>query len=55
MNMPDEEFDDIAQSALTKADSVECEIETYREGLRGIIDTFKLALEASLQSSQADG
>ena len=43
----EEEFEKIAQEASEKAASVHCSVAEYQEGLRGLIDTLKVDLQAS--------
>ncbi len=44
---PEEQFEKIAQEASEKAADIACSVETYQDGLRCIIETLQIDLQAS--------
>jgi hypothetical protein len=52
MNEMEDEFYEIAQEAIERANHVECSVEDYQAGLRSIMDEFSIALQASIECSE---
>jgi hypothetical protein len=50
MSIVEEEFEKIAQEASEKAASVSCSVADYQDGLRGIIETLQVDIQASKET-----